>query len=289
MSDDTQRPIVVNKTKKAGHGHHGGAWKIAYADFVTAMMAFFLLMWLLGSSTKGDLRGIASYFQNPFAVVLGNGNGSGGTPSLLQGGGLDLSKKAADKTADAGKQRLRDLKRQIRQALDNAAGSELAKFKEQIVIDAPPEGLRIQIVDAKNRPMFKSGSAQMEPYAVAVLHELAVILSQVPNKLSLSGHTDNSVFNGAATGYTNWELSSDRANTSRRELVAGGLPPDRILRIVGQGDSVPYDAQDPTNPVNRRISLIVLNDEATQNIYRLSRQQDVDTLDGTSAAVGLSH
>lgn len=280
MSDDSQRPIIVKKIKKGGHGHHGGAWKIAYADFVTAMMAFFLLMWLLGSSTKGDLRGIADYFQNPFKVALNGGSGAGESTSVLQGGGLDLSKKAGEKrrTKEEGKNRLDKLKEKVEKALKDKANGQLSKFKDQIVIDVTPEGLRIQIVDEKNRPMFKSGSAQMEPYAADILRELAGILNDVPNKLSLSGHTDATAL-GAPTGYTNWELSADRSNASRRQLVAGGLQPDKILRIVGLGDSVPYDVKDPTSPINRRISMIVLNEEATENILKLAGQQAATPID----------
>ncbi|WP_374353539.1 flagellar motor protein MotB, partial [Chitinimonas sp.] len=253
-----------------------GAWKIAYADFVTAMMAFFLLMWLLGSSTKGDLRGISEYFRNPLKVAMSGGSGAGDSTSVLQGGGLDLSKKAgayrrSDTKGD--KKVLEKLKDKLEKTIKDAAGSKLAQYKDQILLDITPEGLRIQIVDEKNRPMFQSGSERMEPYAKEILAELANILNDVPNKLSLSGHTDSSGFAAGNRNFSNWELSADRANSSRRELLAGGLQDQKVLRVVGLADSVPFDTENPQSPVNRRISIIVLNREAEENILKLAGKQ----------------
>ncbi|MGQ5522968.1 flagellar motor protein MotB [Chitinimonas sp. PSY-7] len=273
MSDDSQRPIIVKKIKKGGHGHHGGAWKIAYADFVTAMMAFFLLMWLLGSATKGDLRGIADYFQNPFKVAMSGGSGAGESQSVMQGGGLDLSKKAGEhrRSPDPGDKKILDkLKQKLEEALKKSGSGKLAQYKDQILLDITPEGLRIQIVDQQNRPMFKSGSEQMESYAADILKEIAAILNEVPNRLSLSGHTDSAGFSGGDANFSNWELSADRANSSRRQLVTGGLGGQKILRVVGLADSVPFDTANPANPVNRRISIIVLNKEAEENIMKLA-------------------
>ncbi|QNM98268.1 flagellar motor protein MotB [Chitinimonas koreensis] len=290
MSDDSQRPIVVKKIKKGGHGHHGGAWKIAYADFVTAMMAFFLLMWLLGSSTKGDLRGIADYFQNPFKVALNGGSGAGDSTSVLQGGGLDISKKAGEfrRTNDPGDKRiLGDLKKKLEDALKNAAG-KLGQYKDQILLDITPEGLRVQIVDQQNRPMFKSGSAQMEGYAADILKEIAAILNEVPNRLSLSGHTDSAGFSTGDKSYSNWELSADRANASRRQLITGGLASEKMLRVVGLADSVPFDKDNPANPVNRRISIIVLNKEAEENIMKLAGKQAGDAAEVTDPAAAIA-
>jgi len=286
MSDDSQRPIVVKKIKKGGHGHHGGAWKIAYADFVTAMMAFFLLMWLLGSSTKGDLRGIAEYFQNPLKVALSGGSGAGESQSVLQGGGMDLSKKAGEqRRGDGGKEkkRLDELKEKIKQAIDG----KLAQYKDQILLDITPEGLRVQIIDQQNRPMFKSGSAQMEGYAGEILKEIATILNEVPNRLSLSGHTDAAGFSTGDNSYSNWELSADRANASRRQLLTGGMASTKILRVVGLADSVPFDVANPANPVNRRISIIVLNKEAEENIMKLAGKAagDAETVSDPASAI----
>ncbi|XZG69155.1 flagellar motor protein MotB [Chitinibacteraceae bacterium HSL-7] len=275
MSDDSQRPIVVKKIKKGGHGHHGGAWKIAYADFVTAMMAFFLLMWLLGSVSKGNLKGISDYFNNPLKVAMAGGEGSGASDSLIKGGGKDLTKEtgqvkqdteADQKTKD--KKRLSDLKKKFDALMaDNArVNSRLRQFRDQLKLDMVAEGLRIQIVDAQNRPMFKSGSSELEPYAKEVLHEMALLLNQVPNAISLAGHTDAQAFSGGQGGYSNWELSSDRANSSRRELVEGGLGDDKVLRINGFGSEVPLDTKNVYSPINRRISIVVLNKDAEADI-----------------------
>ncbi|MBV1775824.1 flagellar motor protein MotB [Burkholderiaceae bacterium DAT-1] len=294
MSDDSQRPIIVKRIKKGGHGHHGGAWKIAYADFVTAMMAFFLLMWLLGSTTKGDLKGIADYFQNPFKVAMAGGSGAGESQSITQGGGLDLSKQAGDirrvRAKDVEKKRLQSLKAKIEKAINQSDG-KLGQFKDQIMLDVTPEGLRIQIVDQQNRPMFKSGSSQLETYANDILKELASILNDVPNKLSLSGHTDASGFSAGEKGFSNWELSADRANASRRALLNGGMETEKVLRVVGLADAVPFDKDNPANPVNRRISLIVLNREAEEGILKLAGKQageggDAEQGDKPAEAVG---
>ncbi|GAB3266846.1 flagellar motor protein MotB [Chitinimonas naiadis] len=287
MSDDSQRPIVVKKIKKGGHGHHGGAWKIAYADFVTAMMAFFLLMWLLGSATKGELRGISEYFQNPLKVAMSGGSGAGDSTSVLQGGGLDLSRKAGAyrRSPEQGESRkLEDLKKKLEDAIKNTATGKLAQYKDQILLDITPEGLRVQIIDQQNRPMFKSGSAQMESYAGDILKEISTILNDVPNRLSLSGHTDAAGFSTGDKSYSNWELSADRANASRRQLLTGGMDAGKILRVVGLADSVPFDTENPANPVNRRISIIVLNKEAEQNIMKLAGKQPGEPEQATDAA-----
>jgi len=290
MSDDSQRPIVVKKIKKGGHGHHGGAWKIAYADFVTAMMAFFLLMWLLGSATKGDLRGIAEYFRNPLKVSMRGGSGAGDSTSVLQGGGLDLSHKAGTyrrSPVKGDKKVLDELKQKIEKTIKESTSSKLAQYKDQILLDITPEGLRIQIIDQQNRPMFKSGSAQMEGYASDILHEIAAILNDVPNRLSLSGHTDAAGFASGNRNFSNWELSADRANASRRELITGGLQDTKVLRVVGLADSVPFDTANPANPVNRRISIIVLNKDAEENIMKLAGKQagDAPPVDDAASAI----
>ncbi|MDP1683544.1 MAG: flagellar motor protein MotB [Burkholderiales bacterium] len=286
MSDDSQRPIIVKRIKKHGHGAHGGAWKIAYADFVTAMMAFFLLMWLLGSTSKGDLSGISEYFKQPMKVALLGGEGSGDATSLIKGGGKDLTRKAGQenkanmpakkKTQDpeAGKNeairqekvKLEELKTKFEKKIESQ--SVLKQFKKQLMIDITAEGLRIQIVDEKSRPMFSIGSAKLQPYAKEILNEISKVLNDVPNTISLSGHTDATPYSGGERGYSNWELSADRANACRRELVSGGIEDGKILRVVGLGSAVLFDKTDPGNPINRRISIIVMNkqtEEAVRN------------------------
>ena len=284
--DKNKRPIVIKRVKKVAGGAHGGAWKIAYADFVTAMMAFFLLMWLLGSTTKGELAGIAEYFKTPLKVALAGGSGSGDSSSIIKGGGKDLTKSAGQvkegeqpsdkkivnikdaqkefqrKEREAEMDKLKQLKSVIEKSIENNA--KLKSFKNQILLDITSEGLRIQIVDEKNRPMFQSGSAQLEPYTREILHAIGQTLNDIPNKVSISGHTDASKYSGGDVGYSNWELSADRANATRRELLSGGMSDDKIVRVVGLASAVLFDKKDPLSPINRRISLIVMNKKAAE-------------------------
>ena len=287
MADDkNKRPIVIKRIKKVAGGHHGGAWKIAYADFVTAMMAFFLLMWLLGSTSSGDLEGIADYFKTPLKVALAGGSGSGDSSSIIKAGGRDLTRsvgqvkqgelptekkiinlKAAQQEFLRNErkkelEKLKELKANIEQMI--ASNPNLEKFKNQILLDITSEGLRIQIVDEQNRPMFRSGSAQLERHTIEILHEIGKTLNEATNKVSLSGHTDAAVYVGGSKGYSNWELSADRANASRRELIAGGMAAEKIIRIVGLSSAVPYNKEDPSSPINRRISMIVMNKQAEE-------------------------
>ena len=287
MAGDAKKlqPIIIKRVKKGGHAAHGGAWKIAYADFVTAMMAFFLLMWLLGSTSEGDKKGIADYFASPLKVALLNGGtGSGDSSSVVRGGGTDLTRtggqvKKGDIEAkrstinlqalkEQGKQaeaaRLEDLKEKMREVLAN--NPRLAAMRSQIRLDMTPDGLRIQIVDEQNRAMFDSGSATVKPYMRELLYEIAQVLAEVPNRLTLEGHTDAQPFSAGERGYSNWELSSDRANASRRELLAGGLPEARVLRVQGLASSSLYDRDAPLSPANRRISIIVMNREAEDRL-----------------------
>jgi chemotaxis protein MotB len=303
MADEGLRPIVVKRIKKGGHGHHGGAWKIAYADFVTAMMAFFLLMWLLGSTTKGDLNGISEYFKTPLKVAMQGGSGSGDSSSVIPGGGKDLTRKEGQvKLADdptvskktfnltAAKaelerqetERLQKLKEKIEAKIES--NPLLSKYKKQLLLDFTSEGLRIQIVDEQNRPMFALASAQLQPYTKEILQEIGVVLNDVPNKIGLSGHTDSTPYFTDA-GYSNWELSADRANASRRALIAGGMADTKILRVVGLASAVHLDRLDPFNPINRRISIVVMNKKTEDAVSRDGAKLDVgaDT-DATNAA-----
>jgi chemotaxis protein MotB len=289
MAGDAKKlqPIIIKRVKKGGHGHHGGAWKIAYADFVTAMMAFFLLMWLLVSTSEGDKKGLADYFATPLKIaLLANGSGAGDASHVLQGGGQDLTRstgqvkrgdiearrktvnlqalKAEQKRAE--KAQLEELKKRVEQKI--AASPKLAALSSQIRLDMTRDGLRIQIVDENQRPMFASGSAVLQPYMRELLREIGAVLGEVPNRLTLEGHTDAAPFVGGGLGYSNWELSADRANASRRELMAGGLPADRMLRVQGLADSALLQVKDPTHPTNRRISIIVMNREAEDRFFR---------------------
>ncbi|MDR3351508.1 MAG: flagellar motor protein MotB [Zoogloeaceae bacterium] len=285
MSDDSTRPIVIKRVRRsAGAGHGGGAWKIAYADFVTAMMAFFLLMWLLGSTAKGDLQGIADFFQNPLMLANAGGSGVGDATSIIQGGGEDLTRSSGQvREGDTEAQRRRlsmrekrlEFERRERQSLENLKqriekliddSPQLLQFKNQLLLDITTEGLRIQIVDEQNRPMFDLASDTLKPYTREILRQIGTLLNEVPNRLSLAGHTDAAQFMGGARGFSNWELSANRANASRRELVAGGMDDNRVLRVEGLAASVLFDPNDPLNPVNRRISIIVLNKRTEMGI-----------------------
>ncbi|MYM81463.1 flagellar motor protein MotB [Duganella sp. FT50W] len=302
MAEEGLRPIIVKRVKKGGGGHHGGAWKIAYADFVTAMMAFFLLMWLLGSTTKGDLNGISEYFKTPLKVAMSGGSGSGDSSSIIKGGGKDLTRsdgqvKASDdpqvkKTYNltAAKaaleaeenQRLKNLKERIENKIE--ANPLLKKYKEQLLLDITSEGLRIQIVDEQNRPMFALAKADLQPYTKEILHEIGFVLNDVPNRITLSGHTDSTPYMSDA-GYSNWELSADRANASRRALIAGGMQDAKVLRVVGLASAINLDKADPFNPINRRISIVVMNRRAEDNVLRDGRKIEVGDVD-EAAEVG---
>lgn len=287
MATDAKKlqPIIIKRVKKGGHSAHGGAWKIAYADFVTAMMAFFLLMWLLGSTSEGDKKGISDYFASPLKVSMLGGSGAGSSSSVITGGGTDLtqqvgqsrrgdskdpiSKKASLEAAKAevAKQdarKLAALSAKITALI--ASNPKLAEFSSQIRLDTTPDGLQIQIIDDQNRPMFDSGRAVVKPYMRDILAEIGAALSEVENKISLDGHTDRLPYSNAARGYSNWELSTDRANASRRELVGAGMPDNKLARVVGLASSILLIEDDPYNPANRRISLTVMTKEAEERL-----------------------
>jgi chemotaxis protein MotB len=265
--------IIIKKYKKKGHGgHHGGAWKIAYADFVTAMMAFFLLMWLLSYTDPGTKAGIADYFNRPLNALLTAGPGAAPT--------------SAPKTP---KQQIEELKKQeqkkleeLKKKLDSVTelNPKLRAFKNQIKIEITSEGLRIQIIDQKNRPMFAVGSAVLESYTAAILDEIGKTLNNVDNPVSISGHTDALQYAGGEKGYSNWELSSDRANAARRELIVGGMHEKKVLQVRGLSGSVPLDTKNLADPSNRRISIVVLNADTVQRLKQ-------DGTEDPSKAAGL--
>lgn len=284
MADKKLQPIIIKRIKKTAHAAHGGAWKIAYADFVTAMMAFFLLMWLLGSTAQGELQGIASYFNTPVKVSLMGGTGTGNSNSILPGGGRDLSAKlgqtdggdaeraaklmgAQMARADQARRdeaRIEALQRKLVNAIMN--NPNLAEYASQIQLEKTVDGLHIQIVDEQNRPMFDAGSALVKPYMREILRAIGVALGDVENRIALAGHTDATPYGSGYRGYSNWELSADRANASRRELVAGGLPDDKLLRVEGLASSQLRTPEAPNDPVNRRISIVVLTQEAEERL-----------------------
>jgi chemotaxis protein MotB len=309
MSEDV-RPIVIKRIKKVAGGHHGGAWKIAYADFVTAMMAFFLLMWLLGSTASGDLKGIADYFQNPLKVSMSGGSGAGDATSILKGGGKDITStsgqvKGGETTAKSKAPNIKDAKtEQLRQEFEQRekatlnelkknierlieSNSMLRQFKNQLLIDVTPEGLRIQIIDEKNRPMFDTSSAELKPYSRVILREIGKALNAVPNKVSYSGHTDAAQFGGGEKGFSNWELSANRANASRREMIAGGMDENKVLRVVGLSSTSLFDKNDPLSSANRRINIVVLNKRTEEAMLQEDGNATVD-VDGSPAIEALT-
>ena len=287
--------IIVKKIKKASHAHHGGAWKVAYADFVTAMMAFFLLMWLLNATTEDQKRGIADYFTP--ATVSKSKSGAGG----LMGGlavsspGAKTSKTSVpsasvrlrptsgasdaeaemdtgaiggDGTADVSNEMLNKAmqkreeeafekaEKELKQAMQRLP--QLKALEKHLLVDRTEEGLRIQIVDAKNRPMFAVGSATMLGHTTLLIAQVAKVINKLPNKIAVSGHTDASPFRGKRRGYGNWELSTGRALSSRRALVENGVSMSRIVRVTGKAASDPLLPDKPKSARNRRIAIVLL-------------------------------
>ena len=275
--------IVIKRVKKGGHGHHGGAWKIAYADFVTAMMAFFLLMWVLGSTTAGDLAGISAYFQNPLRVSLSGGQGSGDATRIIRGGGDNITKTVGEESradADTEQRRISDssvtdvenarkdktkneqVKEDIQKKIE--ADAELKNAKGQVFMDINSEGLRIQVVDEKGKPLFSSGGTVPSVSARRLLRIIGKSIQMAPGPVRIEGHSDGAKFGNGETGYTNWELSTDRANVARRELIAGGLDPALIVQVIGFANTVPLNPEDLNDPLNRRISITLLNKKPKQ-------------------------
>lgn len=274
---DNNQPIIVKRVTRKDHGHHGGSWKIAFADFAVAMMAFFLVMWLITVATPEQLRSISGYFNDPIGFNEGGSPWAidlGGSPEVApqttlnqtpqETGQQEVSEDSARELADQAERRDMEM---LLQELQNQIDSEpvLQRFKDQILIEITQDGLRIQIVDAENRPMFASGSAQLQPYFEEILLSLSDTIAKVKKKISVSGHTDGQPYAGRR-GYGNWELSSDRANAARRTLLAAGYPEEQVARVVGYADSALFDREDPLSPINRRIDIVVLNRQAEEQI-----------------------
>ncbi len=283
---DELKPIIVKKIKKGGGGHHGGAWKVAYADFVTAMMAFFLLLWLLNVTTKEQKEGIAEYFDpNPKISVSESGAGGilGGLTVSPDGAmvhttqpittpqptnpalkaGADPSQLAEEQLREEIRKRenaeFKEVEKQIQQSIQESP--ELKDLAKNIMMDITPEGLRIQIVDQDGNPMFPSGSAEMYDKTRALMGQVAKIINKMPNELSIRGHTDGVPY-GAGAKYTNWELSADRANSSRRVLIEAGVPEKKINNVLGKADK-DHMVTDSKDARNRRISIVLLREALT--------------------------
>ncbi|MCG8315279.1 MAG: flagellar motor protein MotB [Pseudomonadales bacterium] len=284
--DDGNPPIIVRRVKRYKHGHHGGAWKVAFADFAVAMMAFFLVLWLMEATTVEQKMAISGYFNDPTAFT------EGGSPyvidlegSLKKSDGEKEGESAApkqeqeavaqgnvideDTVQDWAQQieyrKFQELRRQLQAKIEK--NPELEKFKDQIIMEITDDGLQIQIVDRDSRPMFDSGSDEIKSHMQNILFALGKTIGNVPNSISISGHTDAAVFT-ERRDYSNWELSAERANAARRSLQQSGIKQEQISQVVGLSSSVLFDKDDPLNPVNRRISILVLKDESAARIKR---------------------
>ncbi|SDT91644.1 flagellar motor protein MotB [Halopseudomonas salegens] len=275
---DNTQPIIVKRISRKADGHHGGSWKIAFADFAVAMMAFFLVMWLLTTADETQLQMISGYFNDPinfdtsgspFVIDLGGTPEMGPEQSIRDQEATSLDAETIESLAEQLERMELDL---LLQELQNRIDTEpvLQRFREQILLEITADGLRIQIVDAENRPMFTSGSARLQDYFEEILLALSDTIAKVENKISISGHTDAQPFT-VRRDYGNWELSADRANAARRTLLAAGYPQEQIARVVGYADSAPFDADNPLNPINRRIEIVVLNKRAERMMVDSTR------------------
>ncbi len=286
MSDE--QSIIIKRVKKAGHCAHGGAWKIAFADFMTAAMAFFLMLWVLSGVNDEEMKAMAEYFRDPSVIeaspnVLIESKEQGRTSDSMidMGGFKDTPKSSQDDDTDGESQKKKEvkhmieLKKQIEKQI--AESEELKELKNQLKIEITPNGLQIQILDDRKRPMFSAGVDLPKDYASKLLKEVGAILSKSSNRISIAGHTDSSGYSSSAE-YTNWELSADRANAARRLLLKGGVNAIRIAQAVGLSDTVPFDKENPYNPRNRRISIIVLNKDAEERLRSISEASGVEDL-----------
>ncbi|MCP1314794.1 MULTISPECIES: flagellar motor protein MotB [unclassified Halomonas] len=286
-----KRPIVIRR-KKVVHAHHGGAWKIALADFMTALMALFLVLWILSISSDEQRRGVAEYFSTPLVTAITGGDQSGST-RVIPGGGPDPTHSDGERARIDISQHTRpslqerrfftDLQARIENAIEQ--DPELRQLRSQMRFDLTREGLRIQLLDTDQRPMFELGSDQVAPYMRSLLRTMAPLLNELPNDLSISGHTDSVPYAGGYRGYSNWELSNDRANASRRELVAGGLDPDQLLRVSGFADRVLLPDATPIDPRNRRIELVVLLPEIADAIRNPNVLGPQDLVEDENSAI----
>lgn len=322
MADESaasKSPIIIKKINKGGHGHHGGAWKIAYADFVTAMMAFFLLLWLLNSVTQEQLEGISNYFAPVTASQSTSGSGDilGGKTITEEGaaqntksrdsvtvdlpppkagtGGEDNSENQAGKVTEndveeALKQKeqkqFEDAKEQLEATLESIP--QLKALKDSLLIDNTPEGLRIQLVDKDGLSMFQSGASELFLHTKKLLEVAAEIIKKLPQNISISGHTDSTKF-GGISDYSNWELSADRANSARRWLEHIGVPENRIDRVVGKAATEPLVPENPAHPSNRRLSIIMLRGTGKDNpVVKAEEEASKPAVDKNEALPGLN-
>lgn len=272
---ETAQPII-KKIKKVSGGHHGGAWKVAYADFVTAMMAFFLLMWLLSTTSEATKDGIADYFTPTVGIKDSQGIGfnGGNTPNIkgvaksdLAPPGLVPGQTPPGQTPDAPDQQamiesdqdaqlFTKAEEAIKQAFEE--DPNLNEMKDNIIVEQTPEGLKIQVVDSDKKAMFEPGGVELSQFGRMILQKLSTVIQRMPNYISITGHTDIEPFGGGNAKYGNWELSADRANSARRFLMTTGLNDERIGKVVGRSSRELLLPESPKSPRNRRITIILL-------------------------------
>ncbi|WP_024851351.1 flagellar motor protein MotB [Hydrogenovibrio kuenenii] len=287
MADE--QSIIIKRLTKCPHCAHGGAWKVAFADFMTATMAFFLMLWVLSGVNDEEMKAMAEYFRDPSVIeaspnvlVKSKEAGRSSNSVIDMGGFKDSPQHSTDdgKNIDAVEKKaetaqMLDLKQQIDQKIEN--NPTLKELKNQLKIDLTPNGLQIQVLDDRKKPMFETGVDLPKSYAAKLLEEVGQVLSKTTNRISIAGHTDSSGYHSNAD-YTNWELSADRANAARRLLIKGGVNSKKIAQVVGLADTVPFDKENPYNPRNRRISIVVLNKEAEDRLKSLSDAPGVEDL-----------
>lgn len=284
-NNGTGNIVVVRRSGNKKEGLHGGSWKIAYADFMTAMMSFFLVMWLVSSSTPEQRHQLAEYFKIPIGVPMAeHGDKDTQSQSIIPGGGEDVvhqngevQKAVLQKQEDhfySGNKTLKHAESKLHDIMKTDA--RLNKFRSNLRLSLTPNGLLIQITDSQERPMFKVGSWTPETYMVGILEALVPVLNQLPNHIMVTGHTDSLPYAGGDAGYSNWELSVDRANAARRILINHGLEVGKFLQVVGDADSMNQTGTAKDDPVNRRISILVLSEEKEQEIMNEDKLLDSD-------------
>jgi chemotaxis protein MotB len=265
MEGSQAKPIIVKKRRKKHADHHGGSWKVAYADFVTAMMAFFLLMWLLSMASPEKRAAVSLYFKNFDVFNIGKSLSgrsfmSGSNQAIDSAESMTKASRQVKRAAQAEVQSLSSA--DLSKRLKNAVNEQLRSVRNQVLVDITGEGVRIQIVDAEGNPMFASGSASPTPKAREILQLVAENIIDIPNRIVIEGHTDAAPFRSAQT--TNWELSTDRASAARRLLEGNGIGPERIARVVGYAEQELYIKLDPNDARNRRISIILQQPQESQ-------------------------
>lgn len=274
-SDSEKAPIIIKKISGGGHGHHGGAWKVAYADFVTAMMAFFLLMWLLNATPSDKLRGIAQYFEPTVGIGGQKGIGFQGGKSRtkegtsahdnMQGVKYGVMRKGSiiatpQKGTEVSIEEMENeqfamVEGELKKVI--MSDQNLSQFQDSIMFDITPEGLEIKITDQDKYPMFEAGSSELSIYTKNILRKITGLIKYSPNFLSISGHTDSNL-KTLDRSYSNWELSSDRANATRRFMTSEGIPGEQFARIVGKADTSPLDKNNTNSVKNRRVTITLL-------------------------------